>query len=268
MATRLVFGVLVLLFVAGIFLAACPREPVATVTEDAGPAPAPVVVTKAEPPEWPHAFVERVEVAPERYCAIGAKRECTPGGIQLPTVDGRRGGPYMHCMQYADGSFRFDRSTCNTPLVVAFDDRPVVFTTSDAPFHVGISERTEWVSSTTPWLALDRDGSGCIEGERELFAGFAPLAELDDNHDSIIDASDRAFGSLVLWADRDQDKRCDPSELTPLTAAGITALELAHRTPEAVAAGSHEGEISLVHLRFGAKARLVDVYLAPATGAH
>jgi hypothetical protein len=126
-----------------------------------------------------------------------------------------------------------------TPLVVAFDDRPVEYTI-DVGFALvpGAPRATDWPTAVTPWIALDRDGDGAIRSGAELFGsatplpdgsiaadGFAALAALDANHDGVIDRRDPAFASLLLWRDRDGDGASTPSELSPL-AAEIDAISL------------------------------------------
>jgi hypothetical protein len=178
--------------------------------------------------------------------------ECTPNGhigcgSRVPTTR----GPYRPCVRLADGHFHFRQ--CNTPLAVVFDDAPVRFTQVARDFAVGEARRTEWIGAETPWLALDRDGSGCIESERELFAGFEALAMLDANDDGVVDARDPAFAELVLWSDRNQDKRCTPDELTALHR---TSIPLAHLdgVPKL---GSFEGDTAF----FEGGGRIVDVWL-------
>jgi hypothetical protein len=149
------------------------------------------------------------------------------------------------------------RESKSAPMLVAFDAAPVSFTKSGAVFTIGNSYRTEWVSARTPWVALDRDHSGCIESEDELFAGFAELAKLDVNGDGRLDAKDPAFGDLLLWADDDQDKRCTPKELTRLSAA-FERLPLFFTSREPPKRGSYEGDTALLP----GGARLVDVHLA------
>lgn len=191
-------------------------------------------------------------------CEIGARAYCFGRASSLPPGIGREPTIlYKHCMRGPNGRAMWNDAECNTPLVVAFDTAPVEFTRAEATFAIGVSERTEWVSAKTPWVALDRDGSGCIESERELFAGFDALAELDANSDGRIDARDPAFSELVLWSDRDQDKRCAPSELEPLSHR-IESLPLAY-VKRAWSVTSYEGETA--PLPRGA--RLVDVHLAP-----
>lgn len=200
------------------------------------------------------------EPPPRIECEIGERRSC--GLPRLRMDDDEGGGPYMYCVKRKDGSQVYSQSSCNTPLVLVFDDAPVAFTDARADFHVGLSNRTEWVGATTPWLALDRNGNGRVDSERELFAGFAALAALDTNHDGLIDRHDAAFGELVLWADHNQDKQSSPDELTPLT----FALSVMHdgqgpaiKAREGSLEGSFEGETAALPTRPG---RLVDVYLA------
>lgn len=185
----------------------------------------------------------------------------------------------MRCVKTMAGNYVFSREDCSTPLVLAFDGDAVAFTAPAGDFAIGPAARTEWVTARTPWLALDKDGSGCVEDERELFgpgadptgsarSGFDALAALDDDGDGWIDARDAAFARLVVWADRDQDRRCSTGEVTPLAALGVTALAVrASPRPARELAGSYEGETASVVAvtADGAprRARLVDVYLAP-----
>lgn len=192
--------------------------------------------------------------APPPVCEIGARRFCGGAPVFFP---GATEPLYERCMRAGNGVAYWNDVDCSTPLVVVFDDAPVEFTQPPAVFRVGVHERTEWVSARTPWVALDRDGSGCIESARELFAGFGALAELDTNGDGRIDARDPAFADIVLWSDADQDKRCTPDELVPLSDR-FTALPLAYLRHEPFEATSYEGETA--SLPNGA--RLVDVHLA------
>ncbi|HVH42385.1 MAG TPA: hypothetical protein VM925_08575 [Labilithrix sp.] len=210
------------------------------------------------PPEPPHAEYPN-------QCLPGERKACPP--LRMP--GGRTVQGTMYCSRYDDGIWRFDNEGCGTPLVIAFDDTPVTFTRPPGAFPIGSWERTEWVSPVTPWLAIDRDDSGCIEGQDELFGppeggsnGFEKLAQLDDNGDRRIDASDAAYGALVLWADRDQDRRCVPSEVQRIADAGIVSMDLAFATPAKVPLGSHEGERATVRFRDRpATGHVIDVYL-------
>jgi len=250
--------------------------------------PAPEIAPEQPPPPAPRVVRDRPEAVhfpdmqvPVDETAPGLKVECEPGQRKMCSGQiavGPHPGPYTlwkTCRQWADGMFRYDAAACATPLVVSFDEAPVAFTQAPGSFTIGSASRTDWVSARTPWLALDRDGSGCIEGEGELFGppvtggtnGFDKLAQLDDDHDGVIDARDAAYAELVLWFDRDQDRRCQASELVTLAEARVVAIELAYATPKEVAVGSHEGEHATMWTRGpdGARqrGRVVDVYLAP-----
>jgi hypothetical protein len=115
---------------------------------------------------------------------------------------------------------------------------------------------TDWPTARTPWLALDRDGSGRIEDGSELFGsmtvlssghrarqGFEALRELDANGDGRITAEDPAFASLVVWSDRDGDRVSSSSELASLGALGVVSIDLAYTVePRCDARGNCEVE--------------------------
>jgi hypothetical protein len=167
----------------------------------------------------------------------------------------------------------------NTPLVVAFANQPIEFSTGGRfAFAPGIPSASDFPTAATPWLALDRDHDGAIESGAELFGsntrladgttalnGFVALAELDANHDGRIDAGDPAFHSLVLWADRDQNRRSDPGELQPADSV-IVSISLQHHVELRCDARSNcEGERATILWRDASGAThegsLVDVYL-------
>ena len=162
------------------------------------------------------------------------------------------------------------RRGCNTPLVVAWGGEPIAFRRDARAFAFrGEPVVSDWPTAATPWLALDRDGDGAITRGDELFGdavpgardGFDALAQLDANGDGVIDANDSAFAHLVLWADRDGDRRGEADELTPL-ADLVVAIPLAHaRDVRCTARGDCEGERGTLVRRDGARGAVVDVYL-------
>ena len=105
-------------------------------------------------------------------------------------------------------------SSSVTPLVLAFRGEAVQFNTAvAASFDLTgtMSVVTDWPTSTTPWLALDRNGNGKIDDGGELFGsatllpsgepasnGFVALRELDSNQDGRVDASDAEWGRLLV----------------------------------------------------------------------
>jgi hypothetical protein len=87
------------------------------------------------------------------------------------------------------------------------------------------------------FLAIDRDGNGAIENGAELFGnhtplqsgklagnGFEALAELDLSGDGIVDERDPGWSRLLLWTDRDHDRRSSATELQPVATSSILAL--------------------------------------------
>lgn len=131
-----------------------------------------------------------------------------------------------------------------TPLVLAFRGETVQFNTAVvASFDLTgtMSVRTDWPTSTTPWLALDRNGNGRIDDGGELFGsatllrsgeaasnGFAALAELDSNTDGRIDASDEMWAQLLVWSDVDSDRVSAVNELSPAAGRDLVAIDLDH----------------------------------------
>jgi hypothetical protein len=198
-----------------------------------------------------------------RTCQIG-EHGFVWGACNLPQAqpDQCRPGDVMHCFaegsamrsqfgdmtascEQIDGRWAYPTHACATPLVFSFDHRPVDFTQAEGEFDLfgqGMSIGTDWVSAATPWLVLDRNHDGNIADGSELFGsmtvlpsgeraqdGFAALAALDADRDGWITPRDPGFAQLQLWSDTDQNRRSSASELSPLTAAKIDAIELAYR---------------------------------------
>jgi hypothetical protein len=110
----------------------------------------------------------------------------------------------------------------------------------------GRRERVAWTnqSEEAGWLALDRNGNGLIDDGSELFGnatrksdgtravdGFDALIDLDGGptrSDGTIDASDEVYSRLRLWVDRNHNGVSEPDELSSLSEAGISAINLAY----------------------------------------
>lgn len=131
-----------------------------------------------------------------------------------------------------------------TPLVLAFRGEAVQFNTAvAASFDLTgtMSVVTDWPSSTTPWLALDRNGNGKIDDGGELFGsatllpsgepasnGFVALRELDSNADGRVDATDAEWGRLLVWSDVNSDRVSTANELSLAGARELVAIDLGY----------------------------------------
>lgn len=172
---------------------------------------------------------------------------------------------------------------CNTPLVLAFDDAPVRYTTmgESAGFDLsreGLSQRFDWPTAATPWLALDLDGDGAIEDGGELFGsatrlpngrfasnGFEALATLDENRDGRIDSADPAYARILVWRDANADRVSSASELTSLASEGVYRLDVDYRVARTCDdrgnCGVEQGTMSFLEGDAPRQGRIIDVHL-------
>ncbi len=245
---------------------------------------------------WRNKLPRKVQRKLERYCrsyggesraacnGIGPHGIPSPPPVTMPSPTGRTADAgytrvdweasltpvqRQYLRRYCSGEDTAFTELCGgTPLVLAFDDEPVAYT-------AGIE--TDWPTARTPWLVLDRDGDGAITRATELFGsatqlasgraakhGFEALAELDTNHDGVIDGRDPSFATLRVWADHDADRRSTPDELSPLSAQ-VTSISLSYRRVPACTNGNCEGERSTMTWRdadgSSRTGSVVDVYL-------
>lgn len=110
----------------------------------------------------------------------------------------------------------------------------------------GIKTGTGWIAPDDGFLVLDRNGNGTIDNGTELFGdntpvydaagnvigkardGFDALAQLDTNHDGIVDAQDANFYDLQVWQDLSQDGISQANELRYLADdLNITSINVA-----------------------------------------
>lgn len=173
-------------------------------------------------------------------CERGEERTCS-----FEDEIGGKGYGTDHCVaDEEDACETHWEYGCNTPLVLSFDGaEPELLADELHAFDVNgrASQVTDWPSAKTPWLALDRDGSGAIESGSELFGsmsplensaraenGFIALRALDANGDGHITAEDPGFASLLVWADRDGNRLSGANELKGVTAWEIVSIDLAY----------------------------------------
>jgi hypothetical protein len=168
-------------------------------------------------------------------CTLGEAVECFPG-------DERWAGLMKGCV-LVGGVPMWDENACNTPLVLSFSaSAPVEMHTNHAAFDIaGAGEclTTDWPAATNPWLVIDLDKNGFIDGGHELFGsgsvldtgrhasnGFIALSSLDSDHDGRITAADARFDELLVWRDEDGDKLSLAHELSTLAEVGVHDIEL------------------------------------------
>lgn len=208
--------------------------------------------------------------------------ECTPGESRDCGLGEKFGDIDQRC-RLEGGTPRWDEEACNTPLVLAFEPGAVQMTAaSTASFDItGAGEciTTDWPAAQTPWLAIDLDKSGAIDGGHELFGsgtvlptgrhaanGFSALSELDSNGDGMISALDERFAELLLWSDHDGDRKSTLWELESLSQRGVESIELSHSSGrDCDERGNCAGERS--SFTFAAAGRptsgqVIDLYLA------
>lgn len=186
------------------------------------------------------------EDAEAMYWGIcGEASECEPGDSQPCSDFEEEQGITQGCTVDPYGRHIWSADDCNTPLVLSFDGA-VEFsaaqaTAADFAVAGGACTRADWPTAQSPWLALDRDGSGSIDGGHELFGsatrlsagaaphnGFQALAELDSDGDGKLTAGDARWAELVLWADHDADRRSSGWELLPLASFEIVEIDLGY----------------------------------------
>jgi hypothetical protein len=190
-----------------------------------------------------HAVDEDAEAMYWGIC--GEANECEPGDSQLCPGFEEEQGITQGCTVDPYGRHIWNIEDCNTPLVLSFDGAvefsAAAATAADFAVAGGTCMRADWPTARSPWLALDRDRSGSIDGGHELFGsatrlsagaaphnGFQALAELDSDGDGKISAGDARWAELVLWADHDADRRSSGWEMLPLASFEIVEIDLGY----------------------------------------
>jgi hypothetical protein len=219
-------------------------------------------------------------------CTAYAGDGCTPGTSQSCGYDGPESTLTMECELVPDKecTTQWNYEDCDTPLVLSFDGAPVEYLADrEHAFDVNGTRSvvTDWPTARTPWLALDRNGNGLIDDGGELFGsmtrlsdgrraanGFAALRELDADGDGRITPADPGFARLLVWSDRDGDRRSFPAEVAPASAWELLSIDLDFTSdPRCDARANCEVERASFRYRDATgKVRtgaVVDVHLAP-----
>ena len=170
-----------------------------------------------------------------RGCELGNDMPGTPTGGQTCQTDNNGELHWVECS--ANGS------AASTPLVLSFDGAPIAFKSSDRAFAINgtMSVATDWPTSRTPWLALDRNSNGAVDDGGELFGsatllksgerasnGFIALRELDTDGDGELTPADAGWSQLRLWNDSDSDRVSSGAELTGLGARRLVSIDLGY----------------------------------------
>jgi Ca2+-binding RTX toxin-like protein len=126
---------------------------------------------------------------------------------------------------------------------------PILFDIS----ATGSKQSVGWIKPDDGFLVRDLNNNGLIDSGAELFGdatslsngqkaadGFAALADLDSNHDGVVNASDAAFSQLRVWRDLDQDGTTDAGELQTLASLGISGLNVASTSHSQTLANGNE----------------------------
>jgi hypothetical protein len=175
---------------------------------------------------WESTFTESIhESERSRFAASGEVR----------TADGRAIDFRLDLAMCRD--FRSERKQIDQgvvemrdPLVINFDGKAAELGSVRFDFDLdgdGKRESIHGLSGNRGFLAIDRNGDGCINDGRELFGtrsgdGFADLAKLDSDGNHWIDEADPAFAELRVWASGGDGKE----RMVGLKDKGVGALYL------------------------------------------
>lgn len=112
------------------------------------------------------------------------------------------------------GYFSQYQQILTDPLVINLDSNPT--TISDRTFFFdlnndGQKEELAELTSSSGYLALDKNGDGAINNGSELFGtstgnGFGELKEYDSDHNGWIDEADNVYSKLKVWTKDENGK--------------------------------------------------------------
>jgi len=137
------------------------------------------------------------------------------------------------------------------PLVINFSGNAAELTNTSFAFDLDVDGETEQLATLkqgSAFLALDKNKDGIINNGAELFgprsgAGFAELAEYDDDKNGFIDEADAVYDKLRLW----QQNSDGSQQLMALGDKDIGAIYLGHVSTPFQLTNQHnvaQGEVS------------------------
>ena len=160
---------------------------------------------------------------------------------------------YQQELCIAIGTMGCWQGMCYTPILIDVngDGYKMTNASNGVSFRVLPNFRLmklSWTAenSDDAWLVLDRNGNGTIDSGEEQFGnatpqpwsveknGFKALAIYDSlfyggHEDGVIDGRDAIFAQLQLWCDRNHNGISEPDELSDLTSAGLSGIELNYK---------------------------------------
>jgi hypothetical protein len=139
-----------------------------------------------------------------------------------------------------------DYSGTGSPIILNLDGGAFHLSSLDEPVQFDINadgtrETMAWTLRGSPdaFVALDLNQNGVIDNGAEMFGdstrlgngtkapnGFEALRDYDRNHDSVIDALDGIWQSLVLWNDVNHDGVSQANELLYISKSPLIAISL------------------------------------------
>lgn len=182
----------------------------------------------------------------ENSDALGCTAEGETQSCEVPADSVAQGPGWQTCVRDESGDLTWApcevETAASTPLVLSFDNAAVELIAAPGGFDVNgmMSVVTDWPTSATPWLALDRNGNGSIDDGGELFGsatvlrsgeradnGFTALRELDTNSDGRITPDDAGWSKLLVWSDRNSDRSTGAGEISSADSLQLTSIDLA-----------------------------------------
>jgi hypothetical protein len=124
------------------------------------------------------------------------------------------------------------------PLVLDLDGDGIELSSMENGVEFDINgdgrlEKTGFVAGDDGLLVMDRNGNGKIDNGKELFGdqngakdGFQELSRFDSDDNGVINKNDKAWKSMLIWQDINENGESEANELNHVSEHGITSLSL------------------------------------------